>query len=196
MKTLRNLLLLTAFMLVGIAVAFYFRPQPVEQRIALGEEIGGEFTLATSQGALSLSDLRGKVVVFFIGYASCPDVCPTALAVASQGLKQLSEDEQKQVAGVFMSVDPERDSPEKLAKYAGYFHPNFIGATSDRTTIDAVVKQYGAFYRKVELTDSALGYAIDHSSRLYLINQQGQLVKALPHAMSPNLLAAEIRNLL
>lgn len=196
MKTLRNLLLLTAFMLVGIAVAFYFRPQPVEQRIALGEKIGGDFTLASDQGAVALSDFKGKVVLFFIGYASCPDVCPTALAIASQGLNQLSADEQKQVAGIFMSVDPERDSPEKLAKYAGYFHPNFIGATSDRSTIDKVVKQYGAFYRKVELKDSALGYAIDHSSRLYLIDQEGQLVKALPHAMSPNLLATEIRNLL
>tara|TARA_Y100000782_G_scaffold113808_2_gene147914 strand:- start:23097 stop:23648 length:552 start_codon:yes stop_codon:yes gene_type:complete len=183
-------------MLVGVALAFYFRPQPVEQRIALGEKLGGDFILESSQGPLDLEDFRGKVVLFFIGYASCPDICPTALSVASQGLKSLSPEEQKQVAGIFMSVDPERDTPEKLAKYAAFFHPNFHGATADRTTIDNVVKQYGAFYRMVEMEDSAMGYAVDHSSRLYLINKEGKLAKALVHAMNPKELATEIRNLL
>lgn len=196
MKVLRNLLLLTAFMLIGVAIAFYFRPQPVEQRIALGEKIGGDFVLNSQQGPLSLEDYRGKVVLFFIGYASCPDVCPTALAVASQGVKKLSESDQKNVLGIFMSVDPERDTLEKLSKYAGFFHPNFKGATADRATIDNVVKQYGAFYRKVEMKDSAMGYAIDHSSRIYLIDQTGQIAKVLPHAMSPDQLATELKNLL
>lgn len=196
MKVLRNLLLLTACMLIGVAIAFYFRPQPVEQRIALGEKIGGDFVLNTQQGPLKLEDYRGKVVLFFIGYASCPDVCPTALAVASQGVKKLSAGDQQNVQGIFMSVDPERDTLEKLSKYAGFFHPNFQGATSDRENIDKVVKQYGAFYRKVEMKDSAMGYAIDHSSRIYLIDKAGQIAKVLPHAMSPDQLATELKNLL
>ncbi|MGI1670543.1 MAG: SCO family protein [Neptuniibacter sp.] len=196
MKVLRNLLLLTACMLIGVAIAFYFRPQPVEQRIALGEKIGGDFVLNSQQGPLKLEDYRGKVVLFFIGYASCPDVCPTALAVASQGVKKLSADDQLNVQGIFMSVDPERDTLEKLSKYAGFFHPNFQGATSDRENIDKVVKQYGAFYRKVEMKDSAMGYAIDHSSRIYLIDKAGQIAKVLPHAMSPDQLATELKNLL
>ncbi|WP_420600564.1 SCO family protein [Neptuniibacter sp.] len=196
MKVLRNLLLLTACMLIGVAIAFYFRPQPVEQRIALGEKIGGDFELNSQQGPLKLEDYRGKVVLFFIGYASCPDVCPTALAVASQGVKKLSAGDQNNVQGIFMSVDPERDTLEKLSKYAGFFHPNFQGATADRATIDKVVKQYGAFYRKVEMKDSAMGYAIDHSSRIYLIDQTGQIAKVLPHAMSPDQLATELKNLL
>lgn len=196
MKVLRNLLLLTACMLIGVAIAFYFRPQPVEQRIALGEKIGGDFVLNSQQGPLKLEDYRGKVVLFFIGYASCPDVCPTALAVASQGVKKLSVGDQNNVQGIFMSVDPERDTLEKLSKYAGFFHPNFQGATADRATIDKVVKQYGAFYRKVEMKDSAMGYAIDHSSRIYLIDQTGQIAKVLPHAMSPDQLATELKNLL
>lgn len=183
-------------MLVGVALAFYFKPQPVEQRIALGEKLGGDFTLQSAQGAIQLEDFRGKVVLFFIGYASCPDICPTALSVASQGLKNLSVEEQKNVAGIFMSVDPERDTPEKLEKYAAFFHSNFYGATADRTTIDQVVKQYGAFYRMVDMEDSAMGYAVDHSSRLYLINKEGKLEKALIHALNPSELAAEIRNLL
>lgn len=196
MKVLRNLLLLTACMLIGVAIAFYFRPQPVEQRIALGEKIGGDFVLNSQQGPLKLEDYRGKVVLFFIGYASCPDVCPTALAVASQGVKKLSTGDQNNVQGIFMSVDPERDTLEKLSKYAGFFHPNFQGATADRATIDKVVKQYGAFYRKVEMKDSAMGYAIDHSSRIYLIDQTGQIAKVLPHAMSPDQLSTELKNLL
>ncbi|WP_415912032.1 SCO family protein [Neptuniibacter sp. QD37_11] len=196
MTTLRNLLLLTLVMLAGVALAFYLRPQPVEQRIALGEKLGGDFTLQAEQGELKLEDYRGKVVLFFIGYASCPDVCPTALAVAAQGLKDLTPAQQENVVGIFMSVDPDRDSPEKLSKYASYFHPNFHGATADRATIDSVVKQYGAFYRMVELKDSALGYAVDHSSRLYLIDQNGKLSKALSHALTPIELTKEIQALL
>lgn len=196
MKALRNLLLLTLMMLIGVAVAFYLRPQPVEQRIALGEKLGGDFTLQSQNGELKLEDYRGKVVLFFIGYASCPDICPTALAVASQGLHELNEAEQNQVSGIFMSVDPDRDSTEKLAKYAGFFHPNFTGATADRETIDKVVKQYGAFYRMVDMNNSAMGYAVDHSSRLYVIDKEGNLAKALVHATNPKELAAEIRNLL
>lgn len=183
-------------MLIGVAVAFYFRPQPVENRLALGEKLGGEFTLQRNGGNISLTDLRGKVVLFFIGYASCPDICPTALAVAAQGLKKLSDEEQAKVVGLFMSVDPERDSVEKLEQYARFFHPNFIGATADRETIDKVVKQYGAFYRFVDLKDSAMGYAVDHSSRLYLINQQGQLADAMLHNLPPEQLATAVRSLL
>jgi len=196
MKTLRNLLLLTMVMLAGVALAFYLRPQPVENRIALGEQLGGDFELTSAQGTIKLEDYRGKVVVLYIGYASCPDVCPTSLAIAAQGLKGLSKEEQDKVAGIFMSVDPERDSPEKLDKYASYFHPNFKGATADRATIDKVVKQYGAFYRMVELENSAFGYAVDHSSRLYVIDKNGKLSKALEHSITPLELTKQIQGLL
>ncbi len=196
MKTLRNLLLLTAVMLAGVVIAFYFRPQPIEDRVALGEQLGGNFTLQSAKGEIKLEDFKGKVVLFFIGYASCPDICPTALSVAAQGLNNLSEDEQKQVVGIFMSVDPDRDSTEKLAKYTHYFHDNFYGATADRATIDHVVKQYGAFYRMVDLENSVMGYAVDHSSKLYLIGPDGKLAKVLAHATNPNELTSEIRNLL
>ncbi|MFW1677191.1 SCO family protein [Pontibacter sp. JAM-7] len=196
MKTLRNLLVLTALMLAGIAVAFYFRPQPVEQRLAMGDQLGGNFTLQSSQGALSLSDLKGKVVMFYIGYASCPDVCPTALAVAAQAIQRLPEPKQKLVTALFMSVDPQRDSPEKLADYTAFFHPDFKGVTGEREQIDQVVRQYGAYYQISKLEDSALDYAVDHSSRLYLIDPQGKLVAALPHTISPTQLAAKVATLL
>ena len=123
-------------------------------------------------------------------------MCPTALAVITQAFKSLTETEKTQVAGLFISVDPERDSPEKLDSYVKFFSPMFTGLTGDKASIDEVVTQYGAFYRKVELKDSAMGYAVDHSSRIYLIDTSGKLYKPLMHNSSPVELLKEIRTLL
>lgn len=197
LKTLKILLLLTAFLLAGLALAFMLRPQSVETRIALGDNnLGGDFTLTSAQGPVSLSDYRGQVSVIYIGYASCPDVCPTALAVLTQSLKQLTTEQRDQVQGIFISVDPERDTPQKLADYTAFFSPKIIGVTGTRQQIDQVVRQYGAFYRKVELKDSAMGYAVDHSSRLYLVNRDGQLVKTLLHNSSPQELTTSLQDIL
>lgn len=196
LNTLRTLLILTAFLLVGMAVAFYFRPQPVDQRIALGESLGGEFNLQTSEGPLKLADLSGHAVVFYLGYTNCPDVCPTGLAVLSQAIHALTPKEQAQVRGVFMSVDPARDSVDTLKEYAAFFHPNIIGATGTREEIDRVVKRYGAFYRIGEETGSASGYAVDHSSRLYLIDRKGVLVTTLMHSSSPAEVAEGLKSIL
>lgn len=196
LNTLRTLLIMTAFLLVGMAVAFYFRPQPVDERIALGESLGGEFNLQTAEGPLKLSDLAGNAVVLYLGYTNCPDVCPTGLAVLSQGIYGLSPEEQAQVRGVFMSVDPARDSLDTLQQYAAFFHPNIVGATAERAEIDRVVKRYGGFYRIGEDTGSAAGYAVDHSSRLYLINKQGKLVSTLMHSSTPADVTAGLRKIL
>lgn len=197
LKTLKILLLLTACLLLGLALAFALRPQPVETRLALGDtSLGGDFTLTSAQGPVSLSDYRGKVSVIYIGYASCPDVCPTALAVLTQALKQLPPAQREQVQGIFISVDPERDTPTKLADYTAFFSPQIVGVTGTREQIDQVVRQYGAFYRRVELQDSALGYAIDHSSRLYLVDRQGRLVQTLLHNSSPQALVTSLQSIL
>lgn len=197
LKTLKILLVLTLCLLAGLALAFVLRPQPVETRIAMGDtRLGGDFTLTSVQGPVSLSDFRGKVSVIYIGYASCPDVCPTALAVLTQTLKQLDAQEREQVQGIFISVDPERDTPEKLAEYAAFFSPRIIGVTGSQDQIDQVVRQYGAFYRKVDMKDSAMGYAVDHSSRLYLIDREGRLVQTLLHNSSPQELTQSLQTLL
>lgn len=197
LKTLKILLVLTLCLLAGLALAFVLRPQPVETRIAMGDtRLGGDFTLTSAQGPVSLSDFRGKVSVLYIGYASCPDVCPTALAVLTQSLKQLDAEEREQVQGIFISVDPERDTPEKLAEYAAFFSPRIIGVTGSQDQIDQVVRQYGAFYRKVDMKDSAMGYAVDHSSRLYLIDREGRLVQTLLHNSSPQELTQGLQTLL
>ncbi|MBV0933568.1 SCO family protein [Marinobacterium weihaiense] len=197
LKTLKILLLLTACLLAGLAVAFMLRPEPVETRLAMGDSsLGGDFTLMSANGPVSLSDFRGKVSVLYIGYASCPDVCPTALAILTQSLKQLSPAEREQVQGIFISVDPERDTPEKLADYTAFFSPSILGVTGSREQIDQVVRQYGAFYRMVELKDSAMGYAVDHSSRLYLVDRNGQLVDTLLHNATPHALTDRLQAML
>ena len=192
LSTLRTLLVLTLLLLAGLAATFIYKPQSVPK---LGS-LGGNFTLQSHQGDVSLTDFKGKVVAIYIGYASCPDVCPTALAVMTQAFKTLSEDERQKVQGIFISVDPERDTPEKLQAYANFFSPLIVGVTGTQAEIDQVVKQYGAFYRKVALADSAMGYAVDHSSRIYLIDQEGVLNKTLLHNSTPNDLLTDIRTLL
>jgi len=143
---------------------------------------GGDFTLRKGDETVRLSDFKGKAVLMFFGYTSCPDVCPTSLAFISSSLKALSESELQKVQVIFISVDPDRDTPEKLNEYVHYFHPNIIGLTGNKNEIDGVVKQYGAAYKKVE-GDSAMGYLVDHSSSVFVVNPKGKFVDMLPHGL-------------
>lgn len=196
LKTLRILLVLTAFLMAGMTAAFLLRPGSAQSPLNDSLRLGGDFTLQSSTGPVSLSDFRGHPVVMYIGYASCPDVCPTSLAVMAQGFRRLDETEQSKVRGIFISVDPERDTPQKLADYSAFFHPNLVGLTGSHEQIDQVVRQYGAYYRIAKLDNSALGYAVDHSSRFYLIDADGQLREVLSHSVTPDELAAKLHGLL
>lgn len=195
LKTLKILLILSACLLAGMVAAFLLNPAQVDVKTS-GHQLGGDFTLTSDTGPVSLSDFKGKVVALYIGYASCPDVCPTALAVLSQAFRNLPPEQRDQVQGIFISVDPERDTPEKLARYARFFSDHLIGVTGSREQIDQVVRQYGAFYRMVDLEDSALGYAVDHSSRLYLIDREGDLAGTLIHNSTPTQLSEWLQRLL
>ena len=196
LTTLRNLLLLTLALLAGIVTAYLMSPRHADSDKPLLHKLGGDFTLQSINGPTSLSDFNGKVTALYIGYTYCPDVCPTSLAIMSQAVKDLTPDEQKNVQPLFVSVDPERDTPERLAEYSQFFHPEMIGMTGTKKEIDLMVSRYGAFYRIVEMQDSAMGYAVDHSSRIYLIDKQGQLIKTLMHGTMPDEVVTEIRKLL
>jgi len=196
--TRRNVLLFTLTLLGGVATAYLVSPLIAEPEQPLMHKLGmgGDFTLQSVSGPTSLSEFKGKVSVLYIGYTHCPDVCPTSLAVMSQALEELSPEELEQVQPLFVSVDPERDTPERLAEYGNFFHPKIIGMTGKKAEVDRMVDRYGAFYQKVEMKDSAMGYSVDHSSRIYLINKKGQLSQTLTHATMPEEVAAEIRALL
>jgi len=157
---------------------------------------GGDFTLNSAHGPLSLSDLRGKVVLIFFGYTSCPDVCPISLARIGACFSAMNEKELDRVQALFITLDPERDTPERLEKYAGYFHPKVIGLRGDTDAIDAVTDQYGISYSKNPMPKSALGYSISHPTDILLLDGEGRVVESVPHNVESSYLLARIRDLL
>lgn len=157
---------------------------------------GSDFTLKSSNGPLSLSDLRGKVVLIFFGYTSCPDVCPISLARIRASFSSLSIEELDRVRALFITLDPERDTLDRLQKYTGYFHPNIIGLRDDVETIRSVTEQYGIKFAKTMSPESAIGYSISHSTDIFLLDPQGHVVEAIPHNSEPTYLRARIRDLL
>ena len=154
------------------------------------------FILSSPEGAVSLKDLRGSVVLLFFGFTSCADVCPISLATISHAFSFLNDDELKLSKSLFISLDPERDSLEKLKKYTGYFHPNITGATGTIKELGMVAKIFGVNFEKKNSPDSALGYVIYHSSKIFVIDPQGVLRKTIPHNTDSKLLSEQIRSLL
>ncbi len=157
---------------------------------------GGDFTLQSDKGPVSLSDFRGKVVALYFGYMSCPDICPTSLWNLASAMKLLSPEQAAQVQGIFVSVDPERDTPKDMATFVKGFWNSFIGLTGKKETLDKIARQYSVVYQKVPLKDSAMGYVIDHSSVIYLIDKQGVVQYYTPHNTSPQELRDDIVKLL
>ncbi|HSJ58529.1 MAG TPA: SCO family protein, partial [Anaerolineae bacterium] len=122
-----------------------------------------DFELVDQAGApWRLSDHRGDVVLLFFGYTSCPDVCPTTLATWRSVHEQLG-DEAQRVRFVFVTVDPERDTPEHLGRHVNVFNPDFVGLTGDPNDLAAVYDIFDVYYEKVDVPQSALGYLIDHT---------------------------------
>ena len=143
----------------------YGEPYPVAQEIELTRSDGTSFRL---------SEMRGKIVLIFFGYTSCPDVCPTTLAELKQALEELGEDKADQVKVVFVTVDPQRDTPERVQEYVNHFNPDFIGLSGTEIELANVWNNYGVFRQNVE-SSSATSYLVDHTARVTLIDQQGNL---------------------
>lgn len=185
MRKFATYALLGVALILGAWVSFeLLGPKTPIPRYA-NASIGGDFTLNSVEGERQLSDFKGEVVMIYFGFMSCPDVCPTSMAIMRQAINELSEEQRKKVRGVFISVDPERDTVDELNAYTQYFSDRIIGVTGTKQQIDAVVKQYGAYYKFVQLDDSALGYTVDHSARIYLIDPDGQLADILAHDINP-----------
>ena len=156
---------------------------------------GGDFTLQSWRGPVSLRDLRGKVVLIYFGYTWCPDICPTNLAIIGLALKQLTPAERERVQVLFVSVDPERDDVDRLKQFAEYFDPSILGVTGSEEAVADAARRYGAAYRRSEQGDSAMGYMVDHSSFTYLVDPDGRLVEVLQHATPAERIVAWIREL-
>lgn len=182
-----SLWIATGAFLAGLLVwlAFFWQPEGSGQNAlsplqAAGTPPGGDFTLDSPDGPLSLSDFRGKVVLVYFGYTFCPDVCPTSLAAMAQAFSALTDNEREKVRGVFVSVDPERDTMEVLKAYAPFFHPNIVGASGAPERIAEVARRYGVSYMKQKSVDGR-PYTVDHSAFTYLVAPDGRLAALLPH---------------
>jgi len=150
------------------------------------EEQKYNFTVNTIDGEVSKEDFKGKALAIYFGYTYCPDVCPTSLSSLSQALKSFDEEKTKEFTGLFISVDPDRDKLANLKEYAKYFHPNFIGATSNKENIDDITKRYETYYEKIDLDDSAMGYSVSHTSYIYLFDKDGKFRAKVDHFSDPS----------
>lgn len=157
---------------------------------------GGAFALSSAQGPVTLDGLRGKVVLLFFGYVTCPDICPTTLANLEQAVARLAPEERRRVQVAFVSVDPERDTPSILAEYTAAFDLPAVGLTGTPAQIADLADRYAAQYERVEMPGSALRYAVNHSAAVYLIDPGGRLRLLLRHTAPPARFVDEIRRLL
>ncbi|MGH9821808.1 MAG: SCO family protein [Blastocatellia bacterium] len=156
---------------------------------------GRDFTLTDHNGQpFRLSDHRGKVILVFFGYTSCTEACPVILGRINSVFKELGPDRDKALA-VFISVDPKRDTTQVLRDYVRYFSANTVALTGKKEEIDAVVKLYGAKY-EIEKSDSALGYHVNHTTDIYLIDQHGTLRSSFKYTDRASVMAAGVRRLL
>ncbi|MCL4869729.1 MAG: SCO family protein [Anaerolineae bacterium] len=188
--------------LVGIAAAalflFWRHSQPHLYAGAWIDPIqtAPTFTLTDQTGQpFSLEQLKGKWVLLNYGYTSCPDVCPATLAVLGR-VQTLLGDDAELVQVVFVTVDPERDSPEKIGTYVNHFGRGTIALTGTDEEIAAAAALYGVRYARVEMSESVLGYAVNHTALVYLINPEFEWIMVYPFGITPDEITADLRDLM
>ncbi len=186
---------LLAALVLGLAL-FWMPEMPERPLPKAAMAAGGDFTLESASGPVSLKDYRGKLVLVYFGYTFCPDICPTSLASTAEGLKQLKPEEAARVAMIFISVDPERDTPPRLKEYAEFFHPSLVGVTGTPENLAEIAKRYGVFYARQKVETAGGGYVVDHSADTYVVGPDGQLVGKIAHATPPDQVVAKIRSYL
>jgi len=160
-----------------------------------GSSFGRDFELRDPQGSTRrLADFRGKAVVVFFGYTQCPDVCPTTLASLAEAMKQLGPDADR-VQVLFITVDPERDTPALLAQYVPAFDPRFLGLYGDAEATARTAKEFKIIYQKVP-GSSAGTYTMDHSAGTYVFDPQGRLRLYVANGQGADVFAHDLRELL
>jgi protein SCO1/2 len=160
-----------------------------------GADFGRELRLTDHTGRVrTLADFKGKVTVVFFGFTQCPDVCPTTLAELKLVKDKLAKDGDR-LQVLFVSVDPERDTPELLAKYVPAFDPSFLGLYGDAEATARTAKEFKVFYQKVP-GSSPESYSVDHTAASYVYDPQGRLRLFVKHGQSADALAHDIRLLL
>lgn len=194
---------LTFFILlatISIGIGWMYAPNEPEnselktaKTISAERPIGGDFELDSANGKIKLSDFNGKLVLIYFGYTFCPDICPTNLGNVSIAYQGLTPKQRDNLQVLFISVDPERDTPERLQQYANYFDIGMIGLTGNPSVIAEVARRYGVIYAIHKQTPNDVHYAVDHSAFSYVVSPSGKLLTQLPHATGPDLFIEAIK---
>ena len=193
-KSSRVMLVLAAFLsgLVLFFGAILFisgrASSPIGQAVA---GVGGPFHLEDQNGKpVSDQDMKGRPFLVFFGFTHCPDVCPTTLFDMSQVLRKLGPDADR-TGALFITVDPERDTPPVMKDYLSNFDPHLRGLTGDRASIDAAIRAYRVYAKKVPLPDG--DYTMDHTAVVYLMDKNGRFVAPFDLKRTPEVAAADLR---
>lgn len=185
--------------LLGLALAACGRgaapPPPFKATDITGAEFARDFQLTDHRGQTrGLADFKGKAVAVFFGYTHCPDACPTTLAELAAAMKQLGPDAER-VQVLFVTVDPERDTPQLLAQYVPAFHPSFLGLYADAEATARVAKEFKVVYQK-QSGAGQQGYTVDHSAGTYLFDPAGRVRLYVSYGQKAEAFAHDLRLLL
>lgn len=187
--------------LLAAGAVFWLRPQGPTQvtnsgviQVAKGTAMGGPFELVDQNGGtVTQAQFAGQFMLIYFGFTHCPDVCPTELQTMANALDMLGPDAPR-VAPIFITVDPERDTPDQLKGYVAAFHPRMIGLTGSPEQIAAVAKAYKVYYSKAPSPSGGGDYQVDHTSFVYLMGPDGGLRSLFRSGISDKAMAMEIRN--
>lgn len=184
-KNLRLVLVLAVAVTLAAGLGWMrFAAPPAPQGNLAGASIGGPFTLINQDGkTVRETDFAGRWRLLYFGYGFCPDVCPTDLALIGRGLAAFEAQEAAlgaKVAPIFITIDPERDTPAVLKPFVAAFHPRLVGLTGTPAQISAVARAYGVYAKRMETGDPE-NYLMDHSAMVYLFDPTGKPVAFLPH---------------
>ncbi len=154
-----------------------------------------DFALTDHNGKpRTMADFRGKAVVIFFGYTQCPDVCPTTMTGMAEAMKLLGAEAAK-VQVLFVTVDPERDTPQLLAQYVPVFNPSFLGLYADAQTIARTAQDFRVFYKK-QPGSTPTTYTVDHTAGSYVYDPQGRLRLYIKHGEKPEVIAKDLKLLI
>ncbi len=199
MKLAKRILPVAAVVLivavVGVVVVNRLRPPSFNGIVLQAGKPAADFTLTASTGEpASLSDYRGKWVILYFGYTFCPDVCPTTLARISAALNQIG-DKAKDVQVIMVSVDPERDTPERLATYLGAFNPSFLGLTGTVDQVNQAATPFGIYFAKNDV-EGASDYLVDHTASVTVVDPEGRTRLVWLYDATPEAIAGDLKTLL
>ncbi len=191
-------LIILALICICIGIGIYAIPAPVNDASKPSKStgqalIGGPFKLTNHLGeTVTEKDFQGKYSLVYFGFTFCPDVCPTDLSIISQAM-QLLGDDANNITPVFITVDPERDTPEQMKLYLSNFHPSIVGLTGSAKHIEDVALEYKVYFSKVKDDSSALGYTMDHSAYTYLMDTEGKFIIHFSHNTEPLEMAKKLK---